>query len=461
MLRVLRAVSPVFPLLLACAPGLAQNCANTSTGAVPLPQLGLALYRGFPGGLYPQGANQPPAAHAAAGLAAALRVQPLDAQGVPHPGGRIVLLAIGMSNTTQEYAAFKATADADPARNPAVLLVDGAQGGQDARIIQNPAANFWTVVDQRLAAAGASRSQVQAVWLKEAVANPTLPFPQHAQELEGFLVAICQILKSRFANLQLTHVSTRSYGGYALGGRTNPEPYAYETGFAVKWLIERQIQGDPALNHDPARGAVRAAWLGWGPYFWADGTRASADGLFYLCEDYASDGIHPSPAGRNKVLARLDRHWHTDPTAVPWYRAAASTRATLHPVGLGCPGSRGALQSGGVGTPWLGNSGFALGLGNAAAGVPLVALVGATRGQATLDRNCSLLVDPGSLWAVLALTSSGTGAARLPLPIPAQPALQGLRIATQWVALDPASSNLAWLGGGAVASALELGLGTP
>src|SRR5918992_184576 len=66
------------------------------------------------------------------------QVHPLNAKGQPDPNGRIVLLSIGMSNTTQEFSRFKQMADADPDKNPRVTIVDGAQGGQDATAIRNP-----------------------------------------------------------------------------------------------------------------------------------------------------------------------------------------------------------------------------------------------------------------------------------------------------------------------------------
>ena len=37
---------------------------------------------------------------------------------------------LGMSNTTQEFSAFKKLADADPLRSPKVAIVDVAQGGK-------------------------------------------------------------------------------------------------------------------------------------------------------------------------------------------------------------------------------------------------------------------------------------------------------------------------------------------
>src|SRR5262245_41908529 len=102
--------------LLSLVPGLiAQNCAGTSVpGLVPLNDLGAGSYQGFTGGLYPNGSNVLPPAHLALGQALAAQVQPRDAAGNPSPAGRIVLLSIGMSNTTQEFSTFVPIANADP-----------------------------------------------------------------------------------------------------------------------------------------------------------------------------------------------------------------------------------------------------------------------------------------------------------------------------------------------------------
>ena len=63
----------------------------------------------------------------------AAQIQPLDANGNPNAGGKIVMISVGMSNTTQEFSSagtgnFKARADADPAKNPQLIIVDGAPG---------------------------------------------------------------------------------------------------------------------------------------------------------------------------------------------------------------------------------------------------------------------------------------------------------------------------------------------
>ena len=86
-----------------CLPLLAQpNCNGTSTGMVPLTDLGSGTYNGRVGGLYPGGSNTRPGAHDAAGLAIAQSLEPLDATGSPDPtNGKLVMASLGLSNTTQ------------------------------------------------------------------------------------------------------------------------------------------------------------------------------------------------------------------------------------------------------------------------------------------------------------------------------------------------------------------------
>src|SRR5262245_61473243 len=132
------------------------------------------------------------------------------------------------------------------------------------------------------------------------------------------MARIWQLLPTPSPNVKLVYLSSRTYGGYAKT-RLNPEPYAYESGFSVKWLIEQQIKGDAALNYDPAVGPVKAPWLSWGPYLWANGATRRADGFYYEPADFASDGTHPSPAGQVRVARLLLGFLRTDTTTRPWF----------------------------------------------------------------------------------------------------------------------------------------------
>jgi Cu/Ag efflux protein CusF len=291
----------------------------------PLPELSAEEYQGFKGGLYPDGKNERPAEHEKAGLALAKQVRPLDADGKPSPDGKIVLLSVGMSNTSQSSDGFRRQLAGETGKNPKLLFVNGAVGGMTAQATQDPddkgaGTRYWTTVDERLKAAGVTRAQVQVVWIKQADAGPSQGFPGYARKLQKELANIVRVLHDRFPNVKLVYLSSRTYGGYA---RTplNPEPYAYESGFAVKWLIEDQIKGDKDLNFDPAKGAVKAPWLSWGPYLWANGSTKRADGFSYEEKDFANDGTHQSASGQEKVGRLLLQFFKTDATARPWFLA--------------------------------------------------------------------------------------------------------------------------------------------
>ena len=322
--RICKVFSFVLILIFSGVPAYAANCGNTSTGLIPLTQLGAGTYRGFTGGLYASGSNLRPTAHELAGLEESYGVRPRDAKGLIKPNGKIVLLTIGMSNTTQESSVFIPLANADPLKSEKVTLVDGAQGGMSADKISDlttqTAQQFWQVVEQRLANANVTAKQVQVIWLKEADDKPLLTFPEDALRLKTELADIARIIKQKYRNVRMIFLSSRSYGGYADNQATRGEPVSYQTGFAVKWLIEDQISGDPELNYDVRRGDVKAPWLSWSAYLWADGTTPRNDGLFYLCSDYRSDGIHPAPNGaREKIADQLLNFFKTDTIAKRWF----------------------------------------------------------------------------------------------------------------------------------------------
>jgi hypothetical protein len=182
----------------------------------------------------------------------------------------------------------------------------------------NDGENYWGVIDKLLKNAGLAPAQVQVIWIKQADAGPRQGFPAYAKKLQEELGNIVRILPQRFPNVKLAFLSSRTYGGFATT-TLNPEPYAYESCFSVKWLIEQQLKGDDALNYDPARGSVKAPWLSWGPYLWANGAKKNADGLFYEVADFVKDGTHHSPAGMDKQGRQLLEFFRGDATTRGWF----------------------------------------------------------------------------------------------------------------------------------------------
>ena len=132
-------------------------------------------------------------------------------------------------------------------------------------------------------------------------------------------------IKTRFPNAKVCYLASRISGRYATT-TLNPEPYSYWTGWAVKKVIEDQINGDVQLTYSGS--GAKAPWMSWGIYMWSDGStpQTSNPNVFFTCPtDYQNDGTHPSTVGAQKVGGLLLNFFSTDSTCTPWF------------LGTGCP----------------------------------------------------------------------------------------------------------------------------
>ena len=170
---------------------------------------------------------------------------------------------------------------------------------------------------------------MRGAWLKVANPQPTSSLPNanaDANTLVQQMGNIVRAMKSRYVNLEMVFASSRIYAGYATTA-LNPEPYAYESAFAVKRLIEAQINQMNGGGVDPLAGDLSyaaggvAPLLAWGPYLWANGATPRSDGLTWVPSDFASDGTHPSTQGRRKVAEHLMRYFINSPHTQDWFLA--------------------------------------------------------------------------------------------------------------------------------------------
>ncbi len=325
---------------------LKVRSAFTRTDTVATPLIDLAgTYLSFQGRLYP-GGNVVPSGHLAGGTAAARSVARLDVNGNPSQLGAYVLMSIGMSNTTQEWCSsqwdstcnawsFSGQAAADPqVRTSGLVIVNGARGGQTAPVwTQAGGANYIRIRDTILAPRGLSEKQVQAIWLKVANLTPSVALPEanaDALTLYGQLGAILRALKTQYPNLKLVFLTSRVYAGYNAIA-LNPEPYAYEYGFSMQWLIAEQIRqvAAPSLPADPAVGDLdyttgAVPWVGWGPYLWTRGTQPRSDGLTWPATYLEPDGVHPSDLGEQVVGSQLLAFFKTAATTRCWFATSGT-----------------------------------------------------------------------------------------------------------------------------------------
>ena len=320
---------------------------------VPLNDLGTAPYNfGYFGGLYENGSNVMAADHFALGLAAASRIQPLDADGRPASNGKIGFIAIGFGETARIMQSFIAIA-ADDRRvdHGKLALLNAARDGADYR--------FWTarpdgmarydaVQADTLMPAGVTPQQVQVAWV-EIETEAFLPLGSSAgadadaYRLKGLLAGALREMKRQYPNLQIAYLSSRIFAGYS-ATNANPEPFAYETALSNRWVITTQMEQErmdvPEWHWDSRTGLVDdtrsavAPWLAWGPYLWANGETPRGDGLTWLRGDFEADGETLSPSGAVKGAKLLFAFLLHEPTAKAWFLSGielpARQRATRH-----------------------------------------------------------------------------------------------------------------------------------
>jgi hypothetical protein len=382
---------------------------------IPLIDMGgNRTYLGYNGGLFDgnfpphdNGCNNPPADHAAVGESRAALVQPLDSSGAPSAAGQIVLLSIGLSNTVMEWcgaggligstmcgtASNPSPADvksfmnqtSDPSIKPllnsVVTVINGAISSQPACawtyvtgppspacVPSNPPQtlnDYDAILDYELAPNGLTEKQVEALWLKEADVTPAPNTPHlgcsdctpDAQTLEGNLGLIVRAAKIRYPNLRIIVLSSRIFGGFATPNMTR-EPYAYEGGYAVKWLIRAQINQMRGGGIDPVAGDLDynsvAPWIVWerladtaslagSTYTWANSSTstglpyANSDGVIWpdnSGQDYfESNGQHPDSWGICQVATLLLNYFSRSDFTKGWFLALPNSP----PTPLSCP----------------------------------------------------------------------------------------------------------------------------
>jgi hypothetical protein len=325
--------------------------AGDSSSLIPLNDLGTAPYRfGYFGGLYENGSNVMAADHFAIGLAAASRIQPLDADGRPSSAGKVVFLAVGFGETARIMQSFMSIA-ADDVRveRGNLVMLNAARDGADYRFwAERPDGmpRYGMVQSDTLAPAGVTPQQVQVAWVGIINGPAFIPLGSADADpyyLKAYIAETLREMKRQYPNLQIAYLSSRVYGGYSVTNFT-PEPFSFETGYANRWIITNQMEQErmdvPEWYWDTRAGLVddtrRAVvpWVAWGPYLWANGATPRADGLAWLRGDFEADGETLSPSGAIKGAKMLFDFLLHEPTAKGWFLSGielpARQRAASH-----------------------------------------------------------------------------------------------------------------------------------
>jgi len=332
------------------------SCSIGPTGRPPLTDVGPGGYLGYDGGLFPAASNTDNPNHAAAGAAIARSIVPLGPDGAADPvNGKIVYTYIGISLTYLDWWVGSPNPDVAtkdsfnyralhlPNINPKLSLPYAIKG-EKVYNWTDPTSSFWPDMINILAQQGVTPAQVQVLWAftpgnaslwnTEGGVRPGPDgnsFPRNAELQRDGTVRMLHAILQYFPNTKIVYLSSKHFAW-----STNPdgslvwEPFSHDSAWGTKWAIEQQINGDPALNYDPAKGPVTSPWITWGPYFWTDaGTPRAYDGLTWTCPEDVNvlnnDFSHQSPAGIYLQAGMLLNQMMNDPSAMPWFLNNAGT----------------------------------------------------------------------------------------------------------------------------------------
>jgi len=284
-------------------------------------------YYGLSFGLYRNNSNIVPTDHYVAGINIAQDMRPLDQNGVVDvENGALVWMSAGYSNIQQVTCnGFNEDSFGDecldwtiigrlsqmPLRHQ-VKLVNGAYKGKSLPYWSGKFNENYDRVHDLLSENGLSEKQVQSIWFAPVNKYPQLSLPNSEADYYNIIVqlgATLRLMKQRYSSLKQVLLSSRVYAGYGTSA-LNPEPYAYESGFAVSYVINAQIQQMRNGIIDPLVGDLNyltgvAPFIDWMAYYWGDAIiPRNKDGVAWYSHDFQNDGIHPSSSGEAK-MARL------------------------------------------------------------------------------------------------------------------------------------------------------------
>jgi len=285
----------------------------------PINELGSEKFMGKTGGLYPGGSNEMPESFYNDAITMAESIAPLSSNGNPDENGKIGMISIGASTVAMFGKSVESLIYNVPGINNNLTFVNGGVGGQDLNKIADQNGRYWSKVDQEVINAGLTNEQIQVMWFQEDdLRNTTSAFPERADMLVESFIWHIQQMKKRYPNLKLLYLTGRHTTDYmpAKAKEKHREPRAYLNGWACKWVIEEQINGNKELTY--MGEDAKSPLILWGPYFWTQGDITRKDGYSFTPDMVKTDGVHPNTLGEIKVANDLLDFWKADPVSSIW-----------------------------------------------------------------------------------------------------------------------------------------------
>lgn len=186
--------------------------------------------------------------------------------------------------------------------DPHLTIGIGAQGGMDINAMLDEGSGYWRKAILDLSNVGLSNAQIQLIWISTGdMQSASLEFPKQSIALADKYHTLLLMIKQKYPNIKIVFLSDRTFAGYIdnNGPQLLAEPTAYYTSWAVKFLIERQLQSltDYTYSDIP--------FIDWGPMLWTNGETGDSYNYKWDCDDAAKGGIHPTAKGRSKEAIRL------------------------------------------------------------------------------------------------------------------------------------------------------------
>lgn len=288
-----------------------------TTANIALNDLGTNTYKGFVGGLYPNGENTPSGTYATDLLTVSQTIIPIDTFGIASSNkGKIVFISLGGSTGGQNMEALKTKTTNNPLTNPKLKLLKANNGAGIASLnsIMNPADAYWNHVSKIIKGGKSSYRQVQVIYLETDDSVRIETWPDRPNMVKNDLETCMRTFKQKFPNVKVLYVlgRTRSFGGKP--GIREPSPYYL--GWACKWAIEDQINGVAGTEYKGTNPV--APMITWGFYEWADSIARTTDNFYWRLSQTA-DGLHANAAGQDTLSTRFQKFLLTDPYASIWY----------------------------------------------------------------------------------------------------------------------------------------------
>jgi hypothetical protein len=291
---------------------------DPTANLTPLNDLGTRTFKGYVGGLYPNGENAPSGTYADDLLAISNTIVPLDTAGNPKSFGQVLFISLGASTASDNMTTLRLKTVGNPLTYSKLHLLNCCQAKTGVLSqMSNPNSDYWKHVLSVMKKAKAGARQVQVIYMETDDSLKLQNFPDRAIEIKNRIKAAMLVMKQKCPNLKVLYLNgrTRSFGNNT---DWNREPSPHYFGWACKWLIGDQIDGVPGTEYKGPNPVAPIAT--WGFYEWAKTTPRTTDGYAWLKTE-STDGLHATPAGLDSIARRFQNFLLTDPYASKWYAA--------------------------------------------------------------------------------------------------------------------------------------------